>query len=193
MWFRIILLHFAFWFLYFLGSINVITKTNYNSQSYNSPNSIILVYSIGLQFRLFSFLCFSLLMIALSQPLTSFYFLWVLCSYSLWFFCYSLWFFCSYLLWFLCNLLWFYLIFFLPFYYLLISSSRLLPILVPKAAPTPSQKPNTRDITAPITLPSGPLRGLLTYLAVFSSPPFLLSPISLVPLVRSPFLLRSDK
>ena len=78
-WFRIILL------LYFLGSINVITKTTYNSQSYNSSDAIILVYSAGLQFRLF--LRFSLLTIALSQPLTSFYFLWVLCSYSLWFFC----------------------------------------------------------------------------------------------------------
>ena len=86
-WFRIILL----WLLSFLRPINVITKTTYNSQSYNSPNSIILVYSAGLQFRLF--LCFSPLMIALSQPLTSFYFLWVLCSYSLRFFCYSLRFF----------------------------------------------------------------------------------------------------
>ena len=102
-WFRVILL----WLLSFLGSINVITKTTYNSQSYNSPNSIILAYSAGLQFRLF--LCFSLLTIALSQPLTSFYFLWVLCSYSLWFF--------HYLLWFFCNLLWFfrYLIFFCHF------------------------------------------------------------------------------
>ena len=113
-WFRIIL------FLSSLGSMNVITKTTYNSQSYNSSNSIILVYwppiSTYLQFHsFFSFLRFSLLTIALSQPLTSFYFLWVLCSYSLhlcsfalWFFCYSLWFFCNLLcllgftLWFFC-------------------------------------------------------------------------------------------
>ena len=64
-----------------------------------------MVYSAGLQFHLFfSFLCFSLLMIALSQPLTSFYFLWVLCSYS---FCYSLWFFCYLLLWFFHYLIFF--------------------------------------------------------------------------------------
>ena len=100
MWFRFILL------LSFLGSINVITKTTYYSQSYNSPNSIILVYwlpiSAGLQFRLFSFLHFSLLMIALSQPLTSFYFLWVFCSYSLHLCGFALWCF-HYLLWFFCN------------------------------------------------------------------------------------------
>ena len=101
-WFRIILLR----LLSFLGPINVITKTTYYSQSYNSSDAIILVYSAGLQFRLFSFLCFSLLTIAPSQPLTSFYFLQVLCSYSSWFFCYSLRF-CSYL-WFFCNLLWFF-------------------------------------------------------------------------------------
>ena len=107
------------WLLSFLRPINVITKTTCNSQSYNSPNSIILVYSAGLQFRLF--LCFSPLTIALSQPFTSFYFLWVLCSYSLGFFrdllhwlrparwlrSFALWFF-RYLLWFFCNLLWFF-------------------------------------------------------------------------------------
>ena len=108
-----------FWLHYFLGSINVITKTTYDPQSYNSPNSTILVYFAGLQFRLF--LCFSLLTIALSQPLTSFHFLWVLCSYSLWFFCNLVWFFCNLLclrgftLWFFCNLLWFYFIFFYHF------------------------------------------------------------------------------
>ena len=115
MWFRII----SLWLLSFLRPINVIAKTTYNCQSYNSPNSIILVYSAGLQFHLF--LCFSPLMIALSQPLTSFYFLWVLCSYLLRFFRYllcwlrparwlrgfALWFF-HYLLWVLCNLLWFF-------------------------------------------------------------------------------------
>ena len=86
-WFRIVLL----WLLYFLGPLNVITKTTYNSQSYNSPNSVILVHSVGLRFHLFfSFLHFSLFTIALSQPLTSFYFLWVLRSYSLWFFHYLL-------------------------------------------------------------------------------------------------------
>ena len=42
---------------------------NQDLQSYNSPNSVILVYSTFLQFRLFfSFLHFSLLTIALSQP-----------------------------------------------------------------------------------------------------------------------------
>ena len=109
MWFGIILLR----FLYVCGPINVITKTTYNSQSCNSPNSIILVYSAGLQFCLvFFFLHFSLLTIPLSQPLTSFYFLWVLCSYSLQFFCNL----CS-LLWLFCNLLWFFhnLIFFCHF------------------------------------------------------------------------------
>ena len=102
-WFRIILL----WLLYFLGSINVITKTTYNSQSYNSSNSVILVYSTGLQFCLFfSFLHFSLLTITFSQPLTSFYFLWVLCSYSLWFFRYLLHF-CSFAVWFFHYLVFF--------------------------------------------------------------------------------------
>ena len=101
--FRIILL----WLLSFPGLINVITKTTYNSQSYNSPISIILVYSAGLQFNLFfSFLCFSLLTIALSQPLTSFYFLWVLCSYSLWFFHYLLCL-CGFALWFFHYLIFF--------------------------------------------------------------------------------------
>ena len=102
------------WLLYFLGSINVITKTTYNSQSYNSPNSIILVYSAFLKFRLFFFfLCFSLLTIARSQPLTSFYFVWVLCSYSLHLCGFALWFF----LYLLCFALWFfrYLIFFCHF------------------------------------------------------------------------------
>ena len=44
-----------FWLLYFLRPINVITKTTYNSQSYNSSDALILVYSAGLQFRLFLF------------------------------------------------------------------------------------------------------------------------------------------
>ena len=162
----------------------MITKTTYNSQSYNSPNSVILVYSASslFQFRLFFSLFFFLLTIELSQPLTSFYFLRVLCSYSLEFFSYL----CK------CGYLVVILYVLLPFYCLFISSSRLLTILLSKAAPIPNQKPNTPTVrTAPITSPSrGPLRGLQAYSAVFSSPPFLLSP---VPLVRSPFLLRSYK
>ena len=83
--------------LFFLASINVITKT-YHFNSYNGPNSIILVYSNGealpsgpLQLRLFfSLLHFSLLTTDCSQPLTSFNFLWIFRSYSLWF---LLWFF----------------------------------------------------------------------------------------------------
>ena len=84
-WLRIIL-SWVSRLLSFLGSVNVITKTTYNSQSYNSPNSVILVYSDPLQLRLFfSLLCFSLLVVDCSQPLTSFYFLWIFRSYSLWF------------------------------------------------------------------------------------------------------------
>ena len=36
--------------------------------------------------------------------------------------------------------------FLLPFYYLLISSSRLLKILLPKVARTPNKKPNTPTV-----------------------------------------------
>ena len=131
------------WYFSFPGSINVITKTTCHSQSYNSSNVIILVYS-PLQFHLFfSLLRFSVLTITLSQPLTCFYFLQVLCSYSLWLFCY--------LLWFYCNLL--HLIFSLPFYFMLISSSRPLTILAPKVAPTPNQKPSSPvPINNPILL-----------------------------------------
>ena len=95
----------------FLGSINIITKTAYHSQSYNSSDAIILVYSAGSPLQLclfFSLLHFSLLMIDCSQPLTSFYFLWIFHGYSLWFFHYFL---C--LLWF-CEPL-FHLIFFCHF------------------------------------------------------------------------------
>ena len=98
--------------LSFLASINVITKTTYHSQSYNSSDAIILVYSSGSLLQLclfFSLLCFSLLRFSLltidcSQPLTRFYFLWIFRSYLLWFFSYLLWFF-SYLLWFFCSYL----------------------------------------------------------------------------------------
>ena len=61
-----------------LGSINVITKATYHSNSYNSSNAVILVYSTLLQLCLFfSLLRFSLLTTVCSQLLTHFYFLWV--------------------------------------------------------------------------------------------------------------------
>ena len=88
--------------LSFLCSIDVMTKTIYHSQSYNSSNAIILVYSSLLQLHLFFSPFFSLLTIVRSQPLTSFYFFQVLCSYSLRFLLHLLWFF-RYLLWFFCH------------------------------------------------------------------------------------------
>ena len=96
----------------FLGSINVITKITYHPNSHNSPNAVILVQFAplsGLLHCLFSLLLFSPSAIVFSQPLTSLYFLRVLCSYSLWFLLHLLWFF-RYLLFF-CHFIYSNLIF----------------------------------------------------------------------------------
>ena len=129
--------------LSFLGLINVITKTTYHSQSYNSSYTIILVYSTLLQLCLFfSLLCFSLFTTDCSQPLTSFYFLWILSSFSV-------------VVLSLLVVVLSLLDFLLPYYFTLISFSRLLTILTPKAAPTPNQKPGSPvPINNPILLSS---------------------------------------
>ena len=141
-------------------SINVMTKTTYNSHSYNGPSSIILVYSAGglLQLHLFfSLLHFSIFMIDCSQPLTSFYFLWIFSSYSLALAQLRL------VVFSLLVVVFSLLDFFLPFYFTLISSSRLLTILAPKAGPTPNQKPSSPiPINNPILLSSSLLGSLGT-------------------------------
>ena len=90
--------------------IDFVDFLHFNGSVYQLFCSFIRSFVLFLKFHLFfSFLHFSLLTIALSQPLTSFYFLWVLCSYSFWFF--------HYLLCFQGFTLWFfhYLIFFCHF------------------------------------------------------------------------------
>ena len=90
--------------------------------------------------------------------------------------------------------------FLLPFYFMLISFSRLLTILAPKVAPTPNQKPSSPvSINNPnySAVPSSPpiAEAWLCPTGPWTSPSGLWSapPVALVPLVLSPFLLCSDK
>ena len=88
----------------------------------------------------------------------------------------------------------------LPCYFMLIRSFRLLIILLPKAAPTLNQKPSSPEpINNPILLSSSLLGWLILRPCPAVAGPWdpgqFPGPVdpSLSPLVRSPFLLRSDK